>query len=175
MKIYFLFIVLLVTLSSCSKSPEAFYNEAKTAEEQKNYQAALWNYQQVVEKHHESALAESSQFRIVLIYSDAMKDFEKSAQEYMKLYELFPNSPNAPRALFLSGFMYSNELKQYDKAREKYELFLQKFPNHDLAQSAKFELETMGKDPLEYLKQKNAVVEDTMKTAPKMKAKQTTQ
>jgi outer membrane protein assembly factor BamD (BamD/ComL family) len=172
MKIYSLLFILLLGLSSCSKSPEVLYNEAKTAEEQKNYQAALWKYQEVVEKHHESALAESSQFRIVMIYSEAMKDFEKAAEGYLKLYELFPNSPNAPRALFLAGFLYSNELKQFDKAKEKYELFLQKFPNHDLAQSAKFELETMGKDPLEYLKQKNVLAEDTVQTKPQ-KMKQT--
>lgn len=173
MKMYFFLFMLVIGLSSCSKNPEALYNEAKQAEEQKDYQAALWKYREVVENHHESALAESSQFRIVLIYSDAMKDFEKAAQEYTKLYELFPNSSNAPRALFLSGFLYSNELKQFDKAKEKYELFLQKFPTHDLAQSAKFELETMGKDPLEFLKQKNVLDEDTLKVAPKGKAKQT--
>lgn len=141
---------------SCSKSPVQLYNEGKTAEEQKNFQAALWNYQELVEKHREIALAESAQLRIVFIYSDILRDFDKAAQAYKKLYELFPNSPNASQALFMAGFLYGNEIKNYERAREIYELFLQTYPEHDLAQSARFELETMGKDPLEFIQLQQA-------------------
>ena len=43
-----------------------------------------------------------------------------------------------------------------------YELFLQKYPNHNLAPSAKFELDNMGKDPTEVLKN-NVVLQETAK------------
>jgi len=45
----------------------------------------------------------------------------------------------------------NNELHKLDSARVLYEAFLQQYPNHDLAVSARFELETLGKDPTQFL------------------------
>jgi TolA-binding protein len=71
----------------------------------------------------------------------------KAVNAYRVFYAQFPNSKEAPTALFLMGFIYNNELHNIDSARAAYKTFLEKYPGHDLAASAKFEMETLGKDP----------------------------
>ena len=39
-----------------------------------------------------------------------------------------------------------------DSARRVYQIFLEKYPSHELATSARFELETLGKDPSSLLR-----------------------
>lgn len=147
-----LLIVILFLVSSCSrKSGQQLYQEAQTAEGQKNYPAALQAYQEIIDKSPTSAYAESSLYRIALIYNNDVRDFGKAISAYQQFCSIFPNSPKAPTALFLTGFIYNNELHRLDSAKIMYETFLQKYPSHELATSAKFELETLGKDPTQFL------------------------
>jgi hypothetical protein len=71
--------------------------------------------------------------------------------------------------LFLSGFIYNNDLRQLDSAKIVYETFLKKYPDHELAASARFELETLGKDPSQTLNPQTAAV-DNNKNKPVKKA-----
>ncbi|GEM_PF-215742 len=144
---------LSVVLSNngCSKSSDTLYKEAKTAEQQKNFPTALEYYNQIVDKDPESAYAESSQYRIAVIYNNELREVEKAAQAYRKFNLLFPQSNDAATCLFLSGFLYNNDLKRHDSGKVIYEEFLQKYPEHELAKSAEFELSTMGKDPSELI------------------------
>lgn len=67
------------------------------------------------------------------------------------LYTRYPDHPRAGRALFLMAFTYDDELKDYDKARELYEEFLRQYPNDDFAQSARFQLDNLGKSANEII------------------------
>ncbi|MBI3194506.1 MAG: tetratricopeptide repeat protein [Ignavibacteriae bacterium] len=151
MKLNFLILSILVVLFGCSPSSEETFKEARSAEDQKNFPFALERYEQIVNDDTQSAYAESSQYRIALIYNNELREVEKAARAYRKFYSLFPNSKDAPVCLFLSGFLYNNDLRKQDSAKAIYEEFMQKFPNHELYTSATFELQTMGKDPGEYL------------------------
>ncbi len=143
--------------AGCSRSSRDTYEEAKTAEQQKNFPTALEKYSQVVENDGASAYAESSQYHIALIYNNELRDVNNAAKAYKKFYTLFPESKDAATCLFLAGFIYNNDLKMHDTARVIYNEFMQKFPNHELVKSAQFELETMGKDPTEILKKDTTV------------------
>jgi outer membrane assembly lipoprotein YfiO len=154
MKSLFFVIGILVLFSSCSrKSEEELLKEAKAAQEQKNYQLAIESYQQLIDRNPNGKYAEQAQLTIATIYNNEMHDFEKAVNAYQKFYSMYPTSKDAPSALFLSGFLLNNELHKLDNARAVYEMFLQKFPDHELSNSAKFELNTLGKDPSQYIQQ----------------------
>ena len=168
----FIFFCILL-MSSCSRrSAEDIFKEGQAAQEQKNFQLAVERYQDVVDNYSKSAYAESSQYRIALIYNNDMHDIEKAVKAYQKFHTLFPESKDAPMSLFLAGFLLNNELHKYDSAKIAYETFLQKYPNHDLTASAKFELETLGKDPAQYLKLDVASKEETKRPKPQKASKQ---
>jgi outer membrane protein assembly factor BamD (BamD/ComL family) len=140
--------VALIALVSCSrKNDNELYNEGKLAEEKKDFQSASQLYNEAVERFQTTAYAESSLLRLSFMYNNDLKDARKAIQSYQKFCALFPNSKHAPTMLFLSGFIYNNELHLLDSAKIAYETFLQKYPDNDLASSARFELETLGKDP----------------------------
>jgi outer membrane protein assembly factor BamD (BamD/ComL family) len=143
-----IFILILCVFTSCSRKSEAdLYREGKAAEEQKNFQLAVERYEEIVKQSATSAYAETSQYRVAVIYNNDLHDPIKAVNAYRTFHTMFPSSNHAPSALFLMGFLFNNELHQYDSARRAYEAFLQQYPTHELAVSAKYELETLGKDP----------------------------
>jgi len=158
-----LFIFFLI-LSGCSRSSDTLYKEGTTAEGQKDFPTALERYGQIVDKDPTSALAESSQYRIALIYNNDVHDVERAALAYRKFNALFPNSSTAPTCLFLAGFLYNNDMKRTDSAKAIYEEFIRRYPNHELVKSARFELETMGKDPTQLIHTDSTTVGDSLST-----------
>lgn len=167
MKHPLLYLLLLCTLTSCSrKSDKELFDEGKAAQAQRNFQLSIDRYQSVVDQFPKSAYAETSQYVTAIIYNNDLHDARKAISAYRKFYDVFPSSPEAANALFLVGFLYNNEVKNIDSARIAYELFLQKYPSHSLAVSAKFELETLGRDPTQVLQsQKTAATESSEQPA----------
>lgn len=146
-------VAIALTLSSCArKSEKELYVEGKAAYDQKQYQPAIEKFQEIVDRFTNTAYAESSQYSMAVIYNNDLHDVRKAVRSYQKFYVLFPASKQAPTALFLTGFLFNNELHLLDSARNAYESFLQLYPNHELVSSAKFELESLGKDPTQLLK-----------------------
>ena len=141
-------ILFVCVFSSCSRKNDAdLYHEGTIAEEQKNFQLAIERYDEIVQHDPHTAYAETSQYRIAVIYNNDLRDPVKALKAYQAFHAMFPLSTQAPNALFLTGFLYNNELRMIDSARKAYETFLAQYPTHELAASAKFELETLGKDP----------------------------
>ncbi len=135
-------------LQCCSgKSDVTLYQEGRNAEDSGNFQLAVDRYEEIINRFQQSAYAESSLYRAGLIYNNDLHDVQKSIASYRKFCTLYPKSKEAPTALFLCGFLFNNELHQLDSAKHVYESFLQKYPSHELAASARFELETLGKEP----------------------------
>lgn len=147
MKSFYILLV-LIFFSSCSrKSDIDLYNEGKIAEGNKSFSEAAELFEEAVSRFSTSAYAESSLLRLAFMYNNDLKDARKAINAYQRFYETFSTSSQAPTMLFLAGFIYNNELHVLDSAKMIYEIFLQKFPDHELAPSAKFELETLGKEP----------------------------
>ena len=141
-------LLIVLMLSSCAKkSDQQLFKDGQAAEEQKDFTSALANYQEVVDQFPQTALAESSQLRMAVVYNNDLRDIPKSIESYRKFCAMFPKSPQAPTALFLTGFLFNNELHSVDSAKMVYETFIQNYPDHELTSSARFELETLGKDP----------------------------
>ena len=159
--VFFSLVISLFFLSCSRKGSEELFKDGQAAEEQKNFQLAIERYGQIVDDYQEQAYAESSQYRIAMIYNNEIRDMQKAVTAYQKFNTLFPESKMAPTMLFLTGFLYNNELHILDSARIMYETFLQKYPDHELAMSAKFELETLGKDPSQLLKQEVATSQES--------------
>lgn len=164
MKLSNLFIVLLVFLVSCSpKSETELFKEGNSAEAEKNFALAIEKYTEVVDKFSATAYAESSQYRIAMITVNQEGNKQQAVEAHRKFYIMFPQSKQAPAMLFLAAFIYNNDLRNFDSARVLYGEFLQKYPDHELAESAKFEVENLGKNPDEYLK--SAVTSTDKKTS----------
>ena len=169
MKLSAIFILLFI-LSSCTpKSDVDLYTDAKAAEGKKDFQKASEIYEQIVDQFSTTAYAETSLLHLSVIYNNDLKDSRKAIHSYQRYYTMFPTSKQAPTMLFLSGFIYNNDLHQLDSARTVYETFLKKYPDHELAASARFELETLGKDPSQTLNPQTADVDDS-KNKPVKKA-----
>ena len=161
-------ILMACLLSSCAKkSDQQLFKEGQAAEGQKDFTSALKNYQEIVERFPQAALAESSQLRIAVLYNNDVRDIPKSIDAYRKFYAMYPNSAQAPTAMFLIGFLFNNEMHRIDSAKVAYEAFIQKYPGHDLASSARFELENLGKDPTQLFQQEQASKDDVKATKPR--------
>jgi TolA-binding protein len=72
--------------------------------------------------------------------------FDVAIHNFKELVQYYPDGEHSAEAMFMLGFIYANDLKQFDLAKEYYGQFVKKYPNHDLADDAKYELETLGKD-----------------------------
>ena len=156
-----LIIILFIFFSCSRKNDKQLFQEGIDAYGRKNFQAAIDNFQEIVDRFPAVAYAESSQYRIAVIYNNDLHEISNAVHAYQKFYSLFPSSPHAATALFLTGFLFNNEMHQTDSAKAAYETFLQKYPRHPLAVSAKYELETLGKDPGLLLKYQTAVTENS--------------
>ncbi len=146
------FLIAVLLVCSCSrKSEDQLFTDGEAAEKQNNFQLAVENYREIVDRYPQGKHADTAQFRVALIYNNNMHDTEKAVAAYQQVYVKYPESKFAPTAMFLTGFLLNNEMHKFDSARSIYVAFLQKYPDNDLATSAKFELETLGRDPSQFL------------------------
>jgi outer membrane protein assembly factor BamD (BamD/ComL family) len=83
------------------------------------------------------------------------QNWTEAEANFLALLKEYPDGMFADRALFMVGYLNANHLKNLDKAREYYTKFIEKYPDHELVTAAKYELETLGKDPdeLPFLKE----------------------
>jgi TolA-binding protein len=72
-------------------------------------------------------------------YADAIESFKIIIEKY-------PDGETTAKATFMLGFINANSLENLDEAKKYYTLFVEKYPDHDLADDAKYELNTLGKD-----------------------------
>jgi outer membrane protein assembly factor BamD (BamD/ComL family) len=167
MKSFVILMFSALILAGCSRSADKLYSDGTKAEGEKQYDRAAQAYEDIIARFPMTAYAESSLSRLAVLYNNDLKDPHKALGAYKRFYTMFPQSTQAPTMLFLSGFIYNNDLHLYDSAKSVYETFLQKYPTHELAQSAKFELETLGKDPGQALNSRMATAEDVKPEQPK--------
>jgi outer membrane protein assembly factor BamD (BamD/ComL family) len=129
-----------------------------------DYQQAAEQFEHIVNQFPTNAVSQNSLIHLASIYENELKDTIKAIHTYKRFYLLFPESEQAPRMLFLTGFIYNNDLCIFDSAKVAYEAFLLKYPNHKLALSAKFELNSLGKNPADILKAHARSVRESTKS-----------
>jgi TolA-binding protein len=77
-------------------------------------------------------------------YND--EQYAKAIENFNQVLENYPDGENAANSTFMIGFIYANNLENYEQAKTYYTRFIEKFPDHELVASARYELETLGKD-----------------------------
>ncbi len=143
---------LVILVAGCNRpSVEELSAKAKEAREAKNYTLAIENYTLIVQDFPGTAAAETSLFIIGTIRSNDTHEYMEAIDAYRRYLEQYPNGGHAAEALFLIGYIYNNELHTLDSAAAAYRAFLTAYPEHAMAQSARFELENLGKSPEEIL------------------------
>jgi len=155
MKLHLLTVLILLTFAACSKKTDKeVMAKAIDAHKQDNFDEALDIYQRVVDEYPTSPRVPEALYALGNIEHDRKKNSKRAVELFKKLVSSFPDHATASNALFLTGFIYNNELKSYDSAKIAYEEFILKYPSDNLVQDAKFELEHLGMDPAEIIKDK---------------------
>lgn len=85
--------------------------------------------------------------------------YDEAVVNFKGLIENYPNTSRHAEALFMLGFIHANDLKAFDSAKKYYTEFVTKYPNHELADDARYEIETLGKDINELPIFKNATTD----------------
>jgi outer membrane protein assembly factor BamD len=147
---YSLFLVaciLSVLLSACSvKKPptgEDYYQQAQLNYTNKEYHAAVENYQFVVDKYPFSPYAEESEMKIGLAYYKD-KDYAQAIAALDDFQRMHPTSKNLQLVSYYIAMSYFDQIGREDQDQSKTELALarfqaiqQRFPESEFAELAK--------------------------------------
>ncbi len=148
------FVMVLLLLLGCSKkkTESELWSAAELFEKEENYQSALNDYEQIVKDYPHGEKSEEALQKTAFLYYNNLNDFKKAIELHEKLIKDYPKSKYVPQARFMIGFIYANDLKDSDMARRYYNEFLEKYPDNELVASVKWELEHLGEDVNEQLK-----------------------
>lgn len=152
MKSFILVISTMMLLIGCSgqdasdlmKQAADLHEDGKTSE-------ALALYEQVAKDFANAPEAPAAVFHCALIYINEQKDPVKAATTYELITEKYPDSEWGHKGLFAAAYTYANEIGNLPRAREAYQKYLKQYPDSSMAETAKFELENLGKSPEELL------------------------
>ncbi|MCX6149988.1 MAG: tetratricopeptide repeat protein [Ignavibacteriales bacterium] len=151
---------MILFFTGCSKSDKGFWDDALKFQKEGKVNEAINSYEMIVEKHSQSPLANKALFEIAKLYhgnavknADGKESLKKAVQYYDRIFKEYPKSEEAPKALFMKGFVQSNDFKDFDAAKITFQKFIDTYPNNELAASAKTELQTLGMQPEDILKQ----------------------
>ncbi len=135
------------------KSEDELRAIAQDFEKQEKYEDAFKAYAQLLKSYPKSQNAEDTLTRMAFISYNNLNDFNKAIELHKRLINDYPESKSLARSRFMLGYIYANDLKDYDNARLSYNEFLEKHPDSELVDSVKWELEHLGKDVNEQLKE----------------------
>jgi tetratricopeptide (TPR) repeat protein len=94
------------------------------------------------------SLAAEFLFQAAMVDADLHNDVRSGIKYLEQLVEEYPDHNLTPKTLFMIGFTYAEQLNDYRKARDAYNRYLDKYPEGEMAESVRFELETLGMRPL---------------------------
>lgn len=141
----FVFLLLLGACSKETRTADELWKSGTALYEVGNFEGAVDLYSRIVDNYPENELALKADFSIADIYKNNIKDYDKAIKHYKIIENKYPNSEKTPNALFMIGYIFANEVKDMQKAKEAYNYFIKQYPDHVLVQSAKWELENLGK------------------------------
>ena len=135
----------LLTACSIRKPPngEDYYQQAQLDFANKEYHAAIENYQYVVDKYPFSPYAEESEMKIGLAYYKN-KDYAQAVAALDDFQRMHPTSKNLQLASYYIAMSYFDQVGREDQDQSKTELALarfkaieQRFPESEFAELAK--------------------------------------
>ncbi len=135
----------LLTACSLRKPPngEDYYQQAQLDFTNKEYHAAIENYQYVVDKYPFSPYAEESEMKIGLAYYKN-KDYAQAIAALDDFQRMHPTSKNLQLASYYIAMSYFDQVGREDQDQTKTELALarfkaieQRFPESEFAELAK--------------------------------------
>ena len=80
------------------------------------------------------------------------RQFDRTLELYDIVHERYAATDMGGNALFLKAFTLDNHLQRFDDAKNTYTAFLEEYPEHKLHDSAKYQLENLGKSAEEIIK-----------------------
>jgi outer membrane protein assembly factor BamD len=145
--LFLLACVLCVVLPACSvKKPptgEDYYQQAELNFTNKEYHAAIENYQYVVDKYPFSPYAEESEMKIGLAYYKD-KDYAQAVAALDDFQRMHPTSKSLQLVSYYIAMSYFDQVGREDQDQSKTELALarfqameQRFPESEFAELAK--------------------------------------
>ncbi|MCH7974492.1 MAG: tetratricopeptide repeat protein [Bacteroidetes bacterium] len=147
-------LVSFIFIGCSKKSSQNYFSLAGKSTANKNYIAAIKNYNLILKEFPNSKEAPESLMKLALLYQNKRipnisvdSAMTKCAKYYKQVFDKYPNSKDASRALFMSAFIYANALNKYDEAKSIYKLFIIKYPKNELVTSAKEEIKNLGIPP----------------------------
>ncbi|MBE0644438.1 MAG: tetratricopeptide repeat protein [Bacteroidetes bacterium] len=147
-----LIISTMVLLIGCSgQDASDLMNQAADLQKDGKTTEALALYEQVAKDYAEEPEAPQAMFHCALIYVNEQKDPVKAATTYELVAEKYPESEWGHKGLFAAAYTYANEIGNLDRAREAYQKYLKQYPDSSMAETARFELENLGKSAEELL------------------------
>ncbi|MDT8323487.1 MAG: tetratricopeptide repeat protein [Bacteroidota bacterium] len=151
--IFSLFVITAVLFAACSSGSDSgeLMSKARGLEEDEQPADALLLYEQIGRDYPDAPEVPEALFRSAALYYNHEKDILKAATTYELVCDRFPQSEYGHRGLFFAAFTYANELGNLERARVAYTKYLEEYPDSSMAETARFELENLGKSPEELL------------------------
>ncbi|MFN7973684.1 MAG: tol-pal system protein YbgF [Acidobacteriota bacterium] len=110
-----------------------------------NYSLSVLEFQQVVDQHPESDLADNAQYGLAESYF-AQRKYDDAIREYDKILARYPGSEKVPSAYLKKGFAFL-ELNQTAQGVVALQYLIGKYPKSQEADVARRRLESMGLKP----------------------------
>ncbi|MGD0337970.1 MAG: tetratricopeptide repeat protein [Bacteroidota bacterium] len=140
-------VVLITAFISCGgMSEEEIWSKVQESRQKSDHKETLRYYQLLIDKYPNSSRIPEVLWKAGALCSNDIKDYETAVKYYKEFVNRFPDHRDVPMALFLTGFLYNNELKNVDSARTYYTEFIRRYPTNEMVESARFELEHLGKN-----------------------------
>lgn len=108
------------------------------AQELKDYDEAIDNYQLIVKQYPDSTLAPDAQYKLAQCYEER-KDFDRALEEYVTLAATYPKSPLIANVMIRIS-VYFSEAEQYETAAQVCEKFLERFEGHEHASKMAYKI-----------------------------------
>ncbi len=143
-----LFSVLLLIIGCTQKqikTPQGYWDSAVALFDTGNYEGAVEQYLNLAETYPQDSLAIKALFAAAEIKKNNLNEQKNAIKIYQEIIKKYPDSAKTPNAKFMIGYIYANDLEDFDKARQHYQEFIQIYPQHMLVQSAKWEMDHLGK------------------------------
>jgi TolA-binding protein len=151
-KSFILAISTMVLLIGCSgQDASDLMNQATDLQLDGKTAEALALYEQVAKNFKDAPEAPMAMYRCAQIYINEQKDPVKAATTYELVAEKYPESEWGQKGLFAAAYTYANEIGNLERGREAYKKYLKQYPDSSMAETAKFELDNLGKSPEEIL------------------------
>ncbi len=134
------------------QTEEELLKQAEAFEKSGEHKEALHALEKLAHDYPDGENADEALHRAAFLYYNNINDFQKSIELHREIVKRYPDSGHIPQARFMVGFIYANDLKDYDNAKAAYDEFLEKHPDSELVESVKWELDHLGEDVNEQMK-----------------------